>query len=203
MTVDAPLDKVISVILPFNGRTEWDPDVQDYIIEELDEHTTVLHATYIPSGFVAKLASPRDFCRVEYLNKHSDDFYSMAYSQANHPGCQKLKGFVRGVIYTSGVYCKRNLEDSSKTDVVFFYQSDVKIFIPHRIMRMTACRHGFEMADEMKKQLKNENDEEMQLQQKRTNIKIVTEYILSLASEKNGPPLSAVCLHSVNTKVGF
>ncbi|XP_072044737.1 stAR-related lipid transfer protein 5-like isoform X2 [Amphiura filiformis] len=159
MTVDAPVDVAISALLPLHIRAVWDPDVKEYVIEELDENIQVMHTTYVTRGFVAKLISPRDFCRLEYVKKHNDDLSSMTYTSVDHPGCKQLKGFVRGVMYTSGFFCQRNLEDRSKTDVVFIYHLDPKVpIIPYRLLRFTIFRRGFQMADQMKAAILERNE---------------------------------------------
>ena len=37
LTVDSPIDRVVTVLLELRKRTCWDPDVKEYALEELGE----------------------------------------------------------------------------------------------------------------------------------------------------------------------
>ncbi|XP_072038793.1 stAR-related lipid transfer protein 5-like [Amphiura filiformis] len=160
LIVDYPVDRVDDVLVALNKRVDWDPDVKNHIIEELGEGITILHATYEVSGLAAKIMSPRDFCRIELIDRHDNGLISMAYDNIEHPGCQPLNGFVRGQMFTSGMFIEPYKDDPKKTHVIFIYQSDAKVYVPAYLVHWTTCRRGFEMADEIKEAIEKDKKQE-------------------------------------------
>eukprot|EP00978_Attheya_sp_CCMP212_P047394 scaffold421344_cov55-Attheya_sp.AAC.1 len=92
--IDAPAD---SFEHPFAPNSEQCASFR--IIENVDDHTDIIHLVFRPLYLFPTWTAPRDFVLYRYWRYESDGTYDVCYDSVEHPQCPPLTTHVRGVMY--------------------------------------------------------------------------------------------------------
>lgn len=110
------------------------------IIEQIDDHTDVIHLVFRPLYLFPSWTAPRDFCIMRYWRLDDDGCYVLCYDSVKHRECPPSPSYVRGDMH--GVYTLAPLkkvhvsrhavrtEEVSQCMLTHMVQTDPKGWVP-------------------------------------------------------------------------